>query len=181
MYLWYIIGFFIPFPNTRELKAIVWINVGVLSIGSLRTNFNETWIKIQQCSWNKMTLKMHFAKWQPFVSASQCVYIIATCICYDQLSLNMLKDHLLCWAYFCVSGQIIFTLQWRHNGRGAMTSQITSHHDFLLKRLFRRRSNTTSKLRATGLCAGNSPVTGEFPHKWPVARKMFPFDDVIVV
>ena len=29
--------------------------------------------------------------------------------------------------------------------------------------LFRRRSRKTSKLRVTGLCAGNSSVTGEFP------------------
>ena len=33
----------------------------------------------------------------------------------------------------------------------------------LLNRWFRRRSKKTSKLRVTGLCAGNSPVTGEFP------------------
>ena len=33
----------------------------------------------------------------------------------------------------------------------------------LLNRLFRRRSKKTSKLRVTGLCAGNSPETGEFP------------------
>ena len=38
---------------------------------------------------------------------------------------------------------------------GAIESQITP--------LFRRRSKKTSKLRVTGLCAGNSPVTGEFP------------------
>ena len=30
-------------------------------------------------------------------------------------------------------------------------------------RLFRCRSKKTSKLRVTGLCARNSPVTGEFP------------------
>ena len=36
-------------------------------------------------------------------------------------------------------------------------------HDCLLNRLFRRRSKKTSKLRVTGLCAGNSLVTGEFP------------------
>ena len=36
-------------------------------------------------------------------------------------------------------------------------------HDCLLNRLFRRRSKKTSKLRITGLWAGNSPVTGEFP------------------
>ena len=35
--------------------------------------------------------------------------------------------------------------------------------DYLLNRLFRRRSKKTSKLRVTGLCEGKSPVTGEFP------------------
>ena len=34
---------------------------------------------------------------------------------------------------------------------------------YLPNRLFRRRSKKTSKLRVTGLCGGNSPVTGEFP------------------
>ena len=48
------------------------------------------------------------------------------------------------------------------------------------KRLIRRKSKKTSKLRVTGLCEGNSPVTGEFPHKGPVTRKMFPFDGVIM-
>ena len=36
-------------------------------------------------------------------------------------------------------------------------------HDCVLNCSFRRRSKETSKLRVTGLCAGNSPVTGEFP------------------
>ena len=39
---------------------------------------------------------------------------------------------------------------------------------------------TLYSLRVTGLCAGNSPVTSEFPHKRPVKRKMFPFYDVIM-
>ena len=30
-------------------------------------------------------------------------------------------------------------------------------------------------------CAWNSPVTGEFRHKWPVTRKMFSLDDVILI
>ena len=39
----------------------------------------------------------------------------------------------------------------------------------------------TSKLRVTGLCEGNSPVTGEFSaKKGPVTRKIFPLDDVIM-
>ena len=53
------------------------------------------------------------------------------------------------------------TLQWRHNGRDGVSNH--QPHDCLLNRLFKRRSKKTSKLRVTGLCAGNSPVTGEFP------------------
>ena len=52
-------------------------------------------------------------------------------------------------------------LQWRHNERDDVWNH--QSHDCLLNCLFRRRSRTTSKLRVTGLCAGNSPVTGEFP------------------
>ena len=53
------------------------------------------------------------------------------------------------------------TLQWRHNGRNSVSNH--QPHDCLLNRLFRRRSKKISKLRVTGLCAGNSPGTGEFP------------------
>ena len=56
---------------------------------------------------------------------------------------------------------LCFALQWRHNGRDGVSNH--QHHDCLLNRLFRCRSKKTSKLRVTGLCAGNSPVTGEFP------------------
>ena len=56
---------------------------------------------------------------------------------------------------------IIQTLQWRHNGCDSVSNH--QHHHFLLHRLFRCRSKKTSKLRVTGLCEGNSPVTGQFP------------------
>ena len=59
-----------------------------------------------------------------------------------------------------------------------MASLITSLT--IVFRLFRNRSKNASKLRVTGLCVGNSPVTGEFPQKWPVTREMCPFDDVIM-
>ena len=52
-------------------------------------------------------------------------------------------------------------LQWRHNGRDSVSNHQPHHR--LLNGLFERRSKKTSKLRVTGLCAGNSPVTGEFP------------------
>ena len=53
------------------------------------------------------------------------------------------------------------TLQWRHNGRDSVSNN--QPHGCLLNRLFRRRSKKTSKLRVTGLCAGNSPGIVEFP------------------
>ena len=56
---------------------------------------------------------------------------------------------------------IEITLQWRHNGCDGISNH--QPHFCLLNRLFRRRSKKTPKLRVTGLCAGNSPVTGEFP------------------
>ena len=46
--------------------------------------------------------------------------------------------------------------------------------------LFGRRSKKTSKFRVTGLCVVNSPGPVNSPHKGPVTRKMFPFDDVIM-
>ena len=49
------------------------------------------------------------------------------------------------------------TLRWRHNGRDSVSNH--QPHDCLLNRIFRRRSKKTSKLRVTGLCAGNSPGT----------------------
>ena len=53
------------------------------------------------------------------------------------------------------------TLQCRHNGSDSASNHQT--HDCLHNSLFKRRSKKTPKLRVTGLCVGNSPVTGEFP------------------
>ena len=52
-------------------------------------------------------------------------------------------------------------LQGRHKERYGVPNH--RRLNCLLNRLFKRRSKKTSKLRATGLCAGNSPGTSEFP------------------
>ena len=54
-----------------------------------------------------------------------------------------------------------YSLQWRHNGLDSVSNH--QPHRCVLRRLFGRWSKKTSKLRVTGLCAGNSPGTGEFP------------------
>ena len=81
----------------------------------------------------------------------------------------LIKTWILCYIQQCCwfygTGNILkwtrMPLQWRHNGHdGVSNNQL---RDCLLNRLFRRKSKKTSKLRVTGLCAGNSPGTGEFP------------------
>ena len=73
---------------------------------------------------------------------------------------------------------IFDTLRWRHNDHAGVSNH--QPHGCLLNRFFRRRSKKTSKLLVTGLCVGNSPGPVNSPHKGPVTRKMFPFDDVIM-
>ena len=60
------------------------------------------------------------------------------------------------WKCIQESTREVNALQWRHNGRDSVSNH--QPHDCLLSRLFRRRSEKTSKLRVTGLCAGNSPA-----------------------
>ena len=65
----------------------------------------------------------------------------------------------------------IVSLHWRHSGCDGVSNH--KPYDCLRNRLFRRKSKKTSKLCVTG------PV--DSPHKWPVTRKMFPFDDLIML
>ena len=67
------------------------------------------------------------------------------------------------------------TLQWRHNGHDGV-----SYHqrlDGLLNRLFRPRQSSASLAFVRGI--HRWPVNS--PHKWPVTRKMLPFDDAIMI
>ena len=67
----------------------------------------------------------------------------------------------VCWCVGMGTRPKVVSSRWRHNGRDSVSNH--QPHDCLLNRLFGRRSNRTSKLRVTGLSAGNSPGTGEFP------------------
>ena len=67
--------------------------------------------------------------------------------------------HFLIWNIS--SHTTVRSLLWRHNGRNGVSNH--QLHHCLLNRLFKHRSKKTLKLRVIGLCAGNLPVTGEFP------------------
>ena len=51
-------------PGRRQ--AIIWTNAGILLIGPLGTNFNETSIKIHTFSFTKIHLKLSSGKWRLF-------------------------------------------------------------------------------------------------------------------
>ena len=100
------------------------------------------------------------------------------CAALDELINQTGPCHLGCHSA-AFPGDTILALHWRHNDHDGVSNH--QPHGCLLNRLFRRRSKKTSKLRVTGLCVGNSPGPVNSPHKGPVTRKMFPFDDVIMV
>ena len=79
------------------------------------------------------------------------------------MSRGILRGGISCWSQ--LGGWFVSlkcrALQWCHNERDGVSNHWP--HDCLLNCLFRRRSRKASKLHVTGLCEGNSPLTGEFP------------------
>ena len=92
--------------------------------------------------------------------------------------IKLFKTISFCAISLEISSPMWISLRWRHNDHYSVSNH--QPHGCLLNCLFRRRWKKTSKLRVTGLCVGNSPGPVNSPHKGPVTRKMFPFDDVIM-
>ena len=69
-------------------------------------------------------------------------------------------------------------LQWRHNER----DRVSNHQprDCLLNRLFTRRSKKYQSYASLAFVWEIHRWPVNSPHKGPVTRKMFPFDDVIM-
>ena len=70
-----------------------------------------------------------------------------------------------CWQVLLIAlfHREISQQRYIHYSDVIMSAMASEPQDCLLNRLFRHRWKKTSKLRVTGLCEGNSPVTGEFP------------------
>ena len=83
----------------------------------------------------------------------------------EKFTIHLPRQHWFDPTYNLVHQQVPswreFALRWRQNGRDSVSNH--QSHDCLYNRVFRRRSKQTSKLRVTGLCAGNSSWAGEFP------------------
>ena len=143
-------------------------NISVLS----SCDFHVSTLNVENSSKHRYIIKTRtHRRCKPDLQQYDCVYIYIYIHIYAKLR-NII------WYKSAMLYMMMDTLRWRHNGRDSVSNH--QPHDCLLNRLFRRRWKKTSKLCVTGLCAGNSTGTGEFPHKWPVTRTMFPFDDVIM-
>ena len=81
----------------------------------------------------------------------------------NRISADCVENSLGPSQYFPLGGLPYWEFQryGRHNGHNGVSNHQPC--DCLLNHLFRRRWKKSSKLRATGLCEGNSPVIGEFP------------------
>ena len=97
--------------------------------------------------------------------------------------INTWASSLVIWASPLVTGgfppiwSVMWT--WHYNDVMMTTSQITSP-TVVYSTVYSDADQRNIKLRVTGLCVGNSPGPVNSPHKGPVTRKMFPFDDVIM-
>ena len=70
------------------------------------------------------------------------------------------------------------TLQWRHNERDGVSNH--QPHDCLLNCLFGCRSKKHQSSASLAFVQGIHRWPVNSRHKWPVTRKMFPFDNVIM-
>ena len=138
------------------------------SINSSIKMLNKYGESILPCLVPFVTLKNSL--YSPFKST---VALIDLYQLYNKRQLYMYNDWCDEWLYFKAANHYSDVI------RSTMAFQITSLTIVYPTVYSRRRSKKTSKLRVTVLCVGNSPVNS--PHKGPVARKMFHYDDVIAV
>ena len=171
----------------KKRQAIIWTNADPIrwriyaarmreeSIIGQCTTFCFRWERVSvsygimdiMSRYTNMYLSEHLVNffYSLFPRTPLCYMDAKTCIIsVDSKELKMVccRTH---WAYemrvISCYPDVCRSLRWRHNGRDG----VLNHQPYgcLLNRLFRLRSERTSKLRVTGLCAGNSPGTSEFP------------------
>ena len=143
-------------PDRRQ--SIIWTKPGILSIEPIL-------IGILTFSFKKRRLKVSSAKWRPF-----CLGLIVL----RGLPCNQTQDLDYCVYTLCGCvhyGDVI---------TGTITTQITSL-TVVYSTVYSdadqwKHQSSASLAFVWGIRQG--PVNS--PHKWPVTRKMFPFDDVIM-
>ena len=146
--------------SPRPWHAIIWTNAGILIIRPVGTKFIEHLVEMHTFSFKKIHLKISPAKWRPF-----CLGLNVSMI----LRLTLLV-HVLPPTRSRASSTR--TSMPPCSCRSLAPDKPVENNDPLL----RHQMETFSVLLA--LCAGNSPVTSEFPLQRPVTRSFDVFFDL---
>ena len=144
------------------MQAIFWTNYvwcAIDPLGYISVTFKP---QTQHFTCKQMHFEMSSAKWQPVCLNPTCRGL-TRCglmtpygdidLCQYRVKKWIVVSHLLNKCWIIIHKYRVIHL--KHCSDVPM-------RDYLLNRLFRRGSKKTSKLRVTGLCERNSPVTGEF-------------------
>ena len=105
------------------------------------------------------------------------LYVVLVALITPRLSISLIP--LLVQSYDMNTSHIsVPSLQWRHNGRDSVSNH--QPHDVYAIVYSdadqRKHQSSASLVFIRGIHRGQV----NSPHKWPVTRKMFPFDDVIM-
>ena len=121
-----------------------WLPNRLSMVGGLCCTYDAVWAKLHTVIKQRKIIQKYISHKTEY---SRCNY----------------GSHILFMGHIWWMGNRYWTLplRWHHDGNDSVSNH--QPQDCLLNRLFRRRSKKTSKLRVTGLCAGNSPGTSEFP------------------
>ena len=110
---------------------------------------------------------------------SEMVLLSISGVRWFQKVISLVAFNTLPWMQFCY---IIFALIAHYNDviMTTIASQITSSplftQPFIRAQIKKKHHSSASLAFVRGIHRG----PGTSPHKWPVTRKMFPFDDVIM-
>ena len=155
-------------PGRRQ--AIIWTNAGILLIGPLGTNFNEIVIAIQTFSVKKMHLKILSVKWRAFCLGLNVLTILVIRLEFSGRTWSVL---------IAVDELAMPCIHYNDVIMGAIASQITSltivYSTVYSDADERKHQSSASLAFVWGI--HRWPVNS--PHKWPVMRKMVPFDDIM--
>ena len=179
-------------PGRRQ--AIIWTNAGILLIGPLATNFSEILTEIYIFPFKQMHLKMSSGIWRPFCLGLDMLSVRVVSDVYSRaftLTVRMQVANWFIWDISCqlsdgnitmtyppcpLIGQSCHLFLWFRPGQwnswgpyGPATKGLCRcgcHRKYFT--WWRHQMETFSALLA--ICAGNTPVSGEFPTQRPVTR-----------
>ena len=154
-------------------------------------NFKEIWIEIKQFAYKQMKFKMLSAKWWPLFPWPQ--YIRRCCLkqlCQFQLSIE--KEEF--GAVFDIDRWLMFSHKWNSFDANHQWAKLVHYDDIIMGVMASQVTSLTIvysnvysgadqrkhwNLASLAFVQGIHQWPWNPPHKWPIMRKMFPFDDIM--